>query len=122
MMKPLRSRFVLAVPDLRRSVTFYQEVLGLRLEFESPGWAFLGLDGFQVMLGECPDALPADTLGDHSYFAYITVQELKALAEELQAKGVECIQPLEDKSWGMRELGIRTPDGHRIMFGEVLPG
>jgi hypothetical protein len=22
--------------------------------------------------------------------------------------------------WGMREMGVRTPDGHRIMFGEGL--
>lgn len=116
----LRSRFVLAVPDLNRSVAFYRDVLGLALEFESPGWAFMGREGFRVMLGECPDALPAHDLGDHAYFAYITVSGLAELAEQLKEKGAEVVQPLAAKPWGMLELGIRTPDGHRLMLGEVM--
>jgi hypothetical protein len=27
---------------------------------------------------------------------------------------------LQDKSWGMREFAVVTPDGHRIVFGEEL--
>jgi hypothetical protein len=34
---------------------------------------------------------------------------------------VPCIQPLSNKPWGMREFGIRTVDGHRIMFGSPVP-
>jgi len=30
------------------------------------------------------------------------------------------MQGLADKPWGMREFGVRTPDGHRIMFGQEL--
>jgi len=36
------------------------------------------------------------------------------------ARGVELWHPLADKPWGMREFAIVTPDGHRIVFGEVL--
>jgi len=25
-----------------------------------------------------------------------------------------------DKPWGLREFGLRTPDGHRIVCGEML--
>jgi hypothetical protein len=32
-------------------------------------------------------------------------------------KAPAIIKPLRDEPWGMRELGIRTVDGHRIMFG-----
>jgi len=36
------------------------------------------------------------------------------------AAGAEFIQTLSDKPWGMREFGVRTVDGHRIMFGQEL--
>lgn len=32
-------------------------------------------------------------------------------------------QPIQldaSKPWGMREFGVRTPEGHRIMFGQEL--
>ena len=72
------------------------------------------------MAGHCPDAIaPAET-GDHSYFAYVYVQDAKALARELMEKDVDWIKTLTDEPWGMREFGIRTIDGHRIMFGQQL--
>jgi catechol 2,3-dioxygenase-like lactoylglutathione lyase family enzyme len=113
-------RSVLAVPDLAASVRYYRDVLGLVLDFEAPGWAFLSRGSFRVMLGECPDALPAAATGDHSYYAYVTVEGIDALYRELEAKQIDFTQALADKPWGMREFGIRTPDGHRIMFGESI--
>jgi uncharacterized glyoxalase superfamily protein PhnB len=95
-------------------------VLGLGLDFEVPGWAFMSRDAFAVMLGECADAMPARETGDHSYFAYVTVDAVDDLYQELSAKGVERIQKLADTPWGTREFGVRTPDGHRIMFGQPI--
>lgn len=111
---------VLAVHNLERSVVFYRDKLGLRLDLEVEGWAFLSRDAFAVMLGECADALPASQTGDHSYFAYVTVDEVDELHREFVEKGVSLIQGLADTPWGMREFGIRTLDGHRIMFGQEI--
>lgn len=113
-------RCVLAVRDLAASVTFYRDVLGFTLDLEVTGWAFLSRDQLRVMLGECPDAMPADQTGDHSYFAYVDVDGVDELYRELSAKGVTRVQELADKPWGMREFGIRTVDGHRIMFGQRI--
>jgi uncharacterized glyoxalase superfamily protein PhnB len=113
-------RSVLAVKDLAASLRYYRDVLGLALDFEAPGWAFLSRGSFRVMLGECPDAMGAGETGDHSYFVYVTVDRIDDLHRELCANGVERTQDLADKPWGMREFGIRTPDGHRIMFGEPI--
>jgi catechol 2,3-dioxygenase-like lactoylglutathione lyase family enzyme len=114
-------RSVLAVKDLATSVEFYREMLGLNLDFEVPGWAFLSRGRFQVMLGECADAMRAGETGDHSYFAYVTVEGVDALYQELATKNVPLVQELSDRPWGMREFGVQTPDGHRIMFGEKTP-
>jgi uncharacterized glyoxalase superfamily protein PhnB len=113
-------RSVLAVKNLAISVEFYREMLGFSLDFEVPGWAFLSRDRFQVMLGECGDAMAAHETGDHSYFAYVTVDGIDELYREFAAKRVARVQELSDKPWGMREFGVRTPDGHRIMFGQRI--
>ncbi|HXJ78058.1 MAG TPA: VOC family protein [Candidatus Methylomirabilis sp.] len=115
-------RCVLAVQDLSTSVAFYRDRLGFALEFEVPGWAFLSRDRFQVMLGECPDAMPASQTGDHSYFAYVHVDDVDDLYRELARKGVTRVRAIADQPWGMREFGVRTPDGHRIMFGQRIAG
>ena len=113
-------RFTLAVLDLAKSTAYYTSVLGLRIDFEAPGWSFLSRGRFRVMLGECTDAPPPAGLGDHSWYGYVTVADAAALFAEYQRAGVEFTQRLSVKPWGMREFGIRTIDGHRLMFGQEL--
>lgn len=113
-------RSVLAVRDLQASVAFYRENLGFSTDFEFDGWSFLSRDGVQLMLGHCPDQTPASQTGDHSYFAYIEVDDIDKLYRELLASGLASLSVPERKPWGMREFMVTTPDGHRIMFGQDL--
>ncbi len=113
-------RFVLAVRDLDRSTNYYTSVLGLAVDFRAPGWSFLSRGAFRVMLGECTDSTPPSELGDHSWYGYVTVDDAAGLFAEYRQSGVEFTQRLADKPWGMREFGIRTVDGHRLMFGQEL--
>lgn len=114
------TRFTLAVPDLARSTDYYASVLGLAVDFTAPGWSFMSRGSFRVMLGECTDAIHPSKLGDHSWYGYVTVSDAAALFAEYQASGAEFIQQLADKPWGMREFGVCTIDGHRLMFGQEL--
>jgi uncharacterized glyoxalase superfamily protein PhnB len=113
-------RFTLAVLNLAKSTDYYRAVLGLTVDFTAPGWTFLSRGSFRVMLGECIAAIPPADLGDHSWYGYVTVSDASALFDEYRAAGAEFTQTLADKPWGMREFGIRTIDGHRIMFGQEL--
>ena len=111
-------RYVIAVHDLERSAQYYRDVLGF--EVRTPGdsgWRFFVRGQCFIMAGECRDALPPAELGDHSYFAYMEVDDIDSLHAAVLAKGAVLIKDLRDESWGMREFGIRTVDGHRIMFG-----
>jgi catechol 2,3-dioxygenase-like lactoylglutathione lyase family enzyme len=117
----INSRCVLAVRDLDVSTKYYVDVLGFRKDpINAPGWSFLTRDCFQVMLGECPDAQPAGELGDHSYFAYWNVEGIDDFYQELVAKGALVTSKPTDKPWGLREFGLRTPDGHRIVCGQTI--
>ena len=117
----LQPRFVLAVPDLAQSAAWYRDVLGFTIhEIGDPGWRFYIRDSVFIMAGECSDAMPPRELGDHSYFAYILVDDIDSLYEEFAAKGAELLKPLRDEPWGMREFALRTIDGHRLTFGKDL--
>ena len=118
----LQNHHVLAVPDRRATAEFFVRVLGFEVVMEPPGWIFVARDSCMIMLGECPDAIPPAELGDHGYFAYLRVDDADASLAHAIAAGARPNAPIADKPWGMREFGIRTPDGHRIMIGHILPG
>jgi uncharacterized glyoxalase superfamily protein PhnB len=109
--------YVLAVPDLGRSSAFYRDVLGFEIREMAPGWLLYVSDDCRIMAGECPDAIPPRDLGDHSYFAYLVVDRVDAYHERVRAAGADIVKPLRDEPWGMREFGVRTADGHRVMIG-----
>ncbi len=113
-------RYVLAVKDLQKSVSFYKEKLGMKTDWQADGWHQLSRGGFVVMLGECADDRSAHETRNHSYFAYVEVEGVDALHDELAARGAEIMYPLRSQPWGMREFGICTVDGHRAMFGEQI--
>lgn len=117
------TRHILAVRDLRVSTDYFMNVLGFQRDFgdESDGWSWLGRDDVHVGLGECPSEPPAGTLGDHSYFAYITVDDVDALYADLVARGALVRDAPATKPWGMREIAVSTPDGHRMTFGTEVP-
>jgi predicted enzyme related to lactoylglutathione lyase len=118
MAKFTSTMFVIAVTNLAKSAQYYQEVLGFTVhEIGDPGWRIFKKDECRIMAGNCPDAIPAGELGDHSYFAYINVEGIDEYYAQVLANGAKIIKKLRDEPWGMREFAIRTLDGHRIMFG-----
>lgn len=118
-----RSIHVLAVQDLEASSAYYQDVLGFSIyEIGDPGWRMFELGACRIMVGHCPDEVSAGDLGDHSYFAYLVVEDIDAYYDRVAGQGGEIIKPLQDEPWGMREFGLMTVDGHRMMIGQDLDG
>ena len=112
-----RHIYVLAVPDLARSSAFYRDVLGFDIQEMAPGWLSYVRDSCRIMAGECRDAIPPRELGDHSYFGYLVVEGVDDYYQRAIAAGAEIVKALRDEPWGMREFGLRTVDGHRLMIG-----
>src|SRR5262245_40855417 len=90
------TRYVLAVKDLKRSSEFYKTTLGFTTFWDGDGWHFLGRGKFTVMLGECPNEKAAFQIGDHSYFAYIDVENIDDLFREYNSKNVEILSQIEN--------------------------
>jgi catechol 2,3-dioxygenase-like lactoylglutathione lyase family enzyme len=112
--------YVLAVPDLDRSIRYFVDVLGFRPVWrDGDNWQSLTRGEVRAMLGHCPDAPSPHEIGDHSYFAHILVDNVDALHAELVGNGAIILHVPIDRPWGKREMAVVTPDGHRIMFGQT---
>jgi predicted enzyme related to lactoylglutathione lyase len=96
-----RHMYVIAVPDLARSGAFYRDVLGFAVhELGDPGWRLFEKD--------------------HSYYAYLVVDDADGYCAQVTAAGGEVTKSLRTEPWGMREFGLRTVDGHRVMAGSPV--
>ena len=116
----LQNHYVLAVHDVRKSADFYVTALGFEVVADHGGWVFVSRDQCTIMLGECPDDMHPSRLGCHNYFGYLRVDDVDAYYARLRQHDIDALDGIADKPWGMREFGIKTPDGHRIMIGQTI--
>ena len=113
--------YVLAVHDLAGSAAYFQDVLGFMVEWhDEDRWQGLRRGKVRVHLGRCPDALPPAALGDHSYFGMLSTDDIDRLHAELAGRSAIILSPPTDMPWGLREMAVATPEGHRMMFAQAI--
>jgi len=116
----VQTRHVLAVKDLKIEAAYYIDKLGFDRDFTAPGWEFLSFGDFKVMLGECSDEMSAEATGNHSWFAHALIENVDEVYKEFIDRGATVLSSLENKPWGIREFSVVTPDGHRIVYGQLI--
>ncbi len=110
-----------AVEDIHRAVEFYRDVLGMTLLFEVPDqdMAFFDCGGIRLYLSRADDPeFPSNPL------IYYRVDDLNAVIETLQARGVEFQrEPHIVHRTSEHELwmsGFRDPEGNFVhLMNEV---
>ena len=114
------------VSDMRHSVAFYRDTLGLRLKFESPGWSefdtgatTLALHaGTQVAGGEAATQIGPATGTCSLGFS---VPDLNSTYAELCERGARFVMPPTDQvNEGIRLAVCIDPDGLSISFAEPM--
>ncbi|MFD9221688.1 VOC family protein [Streptomyces sp. NPDC060064] len=119
MVHVLSSRILLRPADPERSRRFYGETLALPVyrEFgtgpERGTVYFLG-GGYLEVSGRAA-AAPSSP----SVQLWLQVADVTAAYEELSGRGVEVLRPPRREPWGLIEMWIADPDGHRIALVEV---
>lgn len=114
-------RHVIAVESVEKTSRWFQDVLGFEEYFaEGDNWRFVRFGSCIVMMGQCVGEVPASDTGNHSYVGYWDTDDADVLYEMWLKGGAEIIKHVRSEPWGMREFGIRTPDGHRFMIGQRL--
>jgi lactoylglutathione lyase len=116
---------IVFVGDMKRSVAFYRDVVGLPLKFESPAWTEFATDGATLALhaSEGPKPPPDDP---HQVPAGrcrpgLSVPNLDEFQLRMVDRGVPCVQEPKAVS-GARIAQYLDPDGLGISVSEERRG
>jgi lactoylglutathione lyase len=114
------------VSDMRRSIAFYRDTLGLRLKFESPGWSEFETGATTLALHagiraaaseggtEARPAAGTCSLG-------FSVPDLNSTYAELRERGARFVMPpTAQANEGIRLAVCIDPDGLAISFAEPM--
>jgi predicted enzyme related to lactoylglutathione lyase len=116
--KKMSPQFLVA--DIERSIEFYINQLGFKLDFRYEDF-YSGLikDGFSIHLKSGkPSAEERERRKNNEHLDItFSVEGIEVLYEEILNKSVEVIQPLRDMPYG-KEFYIADPDGYIIAFLE----
>jgi len=108
---------IVFVSDMKRSVSFYRDVVGLPLKFESAGWTEFATEGATLALHvsqgaqsdrENPQLEPAGRCRPG-----LSVPNLDEFHKRMVEKGVPCLQELTE-TFGVRIAQYVDPDGLAI--------
>jgi len=100
------------VSDMKRSVAFYRDQVGLKLRFASPGWSEFDTGGTILALHPMGPHNPAGTSE-----VGVTVKDLNAFYAARKAAGVPFSGPPQPQSYGSPLTEMRDPDGALISVG-----
>lgn len=128
-----------AVQDIKKTVAFYQDVLGFKLEMAVPEdkngietelnenksyvYAMMSRDGVEFMfqrtdsIGEDIPPLKGMKQGASVSF-YLEVEGIKALYQELRSKEAKIVKELGTAWYGMQEFYINDCNGYILGFAE----
>ncbi len=106
---------MVVVKDMQRSVVFYRDTLGLKLEYESPHWSQMSAGDIKIGLHpEGKDVKVSPTTG-LSFGFY--VPDVQIAAAQLKAQGARMIMEPRKENFGWLAI-VSDSDGYAIQLGE----
>jgi lactoylglutathione lyase len=114
------------VLDMRRSVVFYRDTLGLRLKFESPAWSEFETGATTLALHAGTQAVGSEAATQDGPVAGtcslgFSVPDLNRTYAELRERGACFVMPpTEQANEGIRLAVCIDPDGLAISFAEPM--
>ncbi len=110
-------RFVwLEVANLDRSLRFYRDGLGLRVEEMAPDagrrMASVEAGELELALVECS---PSDPSRGSGVRLYLNAHDVDYYRKGLRDRGVAAGEPVEE-AWGGRVVTVADPDGYTLCF------
>ena len=114
------------VGDIKASLRFYQDILGLEFVGITPVWfgtmhrLRFGTSDFKLIEPQKVPPRGAAGLENQLGFRYVTfvVKDLSQLCAELKGKGIEFALPEKEVRPGVRIAMVKDPDGNIVEFVE----
>jgi len=111
------------VESLRRSVTFYRDVIGLKVRIEGDGYVEFEMDNTKFSLFErskLPELIGREGGNAPCGEIGFLIEDVDGEAERLRGLDVEILSGPMDRPWHERTLHIADPDGNIIEFAQKL--
>lgn len=118
---------VLYVKEIEPCVTFWVDRLGFQKTAEVPdgqrlGFVILQKDGTEIMYQSFASAekdapTAAREINGGRTFLYVEVDKLEPIMDAM--KGANIVIPLRTTFYGAKEIGVKDPAGHVIVFAEM---
>ena len=128
MMKPAKNSLDIGVivSDIKASLNFYQNILGLEFVGTVPLWfgtmhrLRFGTSDFKLVEPKVVPPRGAIGLENQLGFRYLTfiIENLSDLCDDLQKRGIEFTLPEKEIRPGVRIAMVKDPDGNIVEFVE----
>jgi catechol 2,3-dioxygenase-like lactoylglutathione lyase family enzyme len=110
----------LRTTDLKESIRFYTQEIGLTLEFQYQDFYAGVRAGDQVfhlkLVDEKDPSIKFVDEGEH-FHLYFGTDDVKAAAEALRMRGIRFTKDVHVTPWGTKEFAVKDNQGHTLYFG-----
>ncbi len=100
---------ILRVEDVARSVDYYVQKLGFKINFQTPGFVSVSRDRCCLFLCEGDQGHPGS-------WVWVGVDDVDALFEQYRQAGVRVRNPPTNYAWAC-EMQVEDPDGNILRLG-----
>ncbi len=101
----------LPVADVERAQEHYRDALGFEI-----GWLYLGKEIGAVSRGDVAIFFRQKKPPFEPAVHWVFAEDIDASYQELQSRGANIVDPLERKSWGLRQFTVKDLDGNLFYF------
>jgi len=111
---------IVFVSDMKRSIAFYRDVIGLTLRFESPGWTEFATEGATLALHAVKAMGPQTAVGPETAGHCrpgLSVSDLDAFHKRMMENKVPCVQE-PTMTFGVQIAQYADPDGLAISVSQ----
>ncbi len=128
---PILAEF--SVTNLKRSLHFYVDIIGFKVEYsrKDPNFAFLSYNGSQIMIQELRMGEKEEEKLEYPFGRGINFQidtkSIQTIINALNENNYPLKRGIKDswygagnKSFGCREILVLDPDGYLLRFSEEL--
>ncbi len=107
---------ILLVSDMKKSMEFYKDVLGMELKQQTEDWVEFSKQGTVLALHPTEKKLTKNI----SMLIGFNVSELETVCSNLEKKKVKFHKKVTNEVFGKHAI-IEDPDGHLISLAEMAP-
>ena len=115
---------LIVVKDIKKSIRFYADVLGLRVVTDfganvtlTGGLSLQTVESWAEFIDVSPEDLGwCGKVGE----VYFEEENFDSFADKLSTLDINYVHPVKEHGWGQRVVRLYDPDGHIIEVGESI--